>query len=199
MKSLKEHFGYLFEEQKKQQILFTLGDSEIRDVEDAVAIILAFNVVYAFLNNESETMLQKAYKGEKVKGNSNTNLNVGKTIELKRLLNPSGLNLTNPNAVANEEQGEVNNVSNVRKFAQLTKDAIEFLEKNDVKSALMEGENVARINKMYFYIEANKLLKGKLKALVDEDNEKINISKLIDYFRDDIENYFKNSEEIKNN
>lgn len=199
MKSLKEHFGYLFEEQKKQQILFTLGDSQIRDVEDAVAIILAFNVVYAFLNNESETMLQKAYKGEKVKGNSNTNLNVGKTIELKRLLNPSGLNLTNPNAVANEEQGEVNNVSNVRKFAQLTKDAIEFLEKNDVKSALMEGENVARINKMYFYIEANKLLKGKLKALVDEDNEKINISKLIDYFRDNIEKYFKNSEEIKNN
>lgn len=198
-KSLKEHYKHLFLNEKsldtvkKQQILFTLKDTSINSIEDALAIILAFNIVHAFLNNTNTTMLQQAYKGEKVKGNSKANINIGKEIDFTKLVNPSGLNLKNPNVYANKEKDEVNNVSNVRKFIDLTDSAISWLEDNGYKGAILEKEDKLKINRMNFNIEASKLLDGKLKALVDEDNEKINITNLIKYFKDKIEKFLKNN------
>ena len=200
MKSLKEHFSYLFEQEKKQQIIFALKDSNINSIEDAIAIVLAFNVVHAFLNNSSETMLQQAYKGEKVKGNSSVNMNIGKEVNFAKLTSPSGLNLNNPNVYANNEKDEVNNLTNVKKFIDLTQDAVKYLEDKDIKGAILEKEDKIKINKMNFIIDAKKLLGGKLKALVDEDNKKINISNLIKHFKDNIEKFLKptNIENIEN-
>lgn len=200
MKSLKEHFSYLFEQEKKQQIIFALKDTNINSIEDAIAIILTFNIVHAFLNNSSETMLQQAYKGEKVKGNSSINMNIGKEINFAKITSPSGLNLNNPNVYANNEKDEVNNLTNVRKFIQLTQSAVKYLEEKDIKGAILERENKIKINRMNFNINAKKLLDGKLKSLVDEDNEKINITNLIKHFKDNIEKFIKpnNIENIEN-
>lgn len=200
MKSLREHFGYLFEQEKKQQIIFNLKDNTINSIEDAMAIILTFNIVHAFLNNSSETMLQQAYKGEKVKGNSSTNINIGKEINFAKLSSPSGLNLNNPNVYANNEKDEVNNLTNVKKFIDLTQSAVKYLEDKNVKGAILEKEDKLRINRMNFNIDAKKLLSGKLKTFVDEDSEKINITKLIKHFKDNIEKFLKpkNVENIEN-
>ena len=200
MISLKEHFSYLFEQEKKQQIIFALKDSNINSIEDAIAIILTFNIVHAFFNNSSETMLQRAFKGEKIKGNSSVNMNIGKEINFAKLISPSGLNLKNPNVYANKEKDEVNNLTNVRKFIQLTQSAVKYLEEKDIKGAILERENKIKINRMNFNINAKKLLGGKLKALVDKDNKKINITNLIKHFKDNIEKFIKpnNIENIEN-
>ncbi len=183
-KSLKEHYKYLFEEDnRKQQIIFSNKHS-VNSIEEAIAIILSFNVLDAFLNDTKETMLQKAYKGDKVKGNSNLNINVGKEINFTKLLSPSGMNLKNAVKYANDEKDNVSNSSNIRIFIDLVGEAISFLESNEFRGVILESGVGAKINKMQFNIEVNKLLDDKLKGIVDQKIQKINLSKLIDYFQE---------------
>ena len=67
IKSLKQHYRYLFENEKPQEIVkrvsYTGSELEVNDVKDALSIILCFNFLHAYLTNDTETMLQSAYGG----------------------------------------------------------------------------------------------------------------------------------------
>lgn len=190
-KSLKEHYGYLFEEEnKKKTILFTNNFSITSD-EDAVSIILAFDVLNAFLNNDNKTMLQRAFQGDKVEGNTGININTGRDLYFNKLSSPSGLNLDNPVKFANNEKDEVNSTNNIKNFTILAKEAIAYFKPKGFTSIVLEQNNKIKIKRAKFNLSANILFDDKIKPIINHKNQRINLDKLVDYFRKDIDNFYK--------
>lgn len=190
-KSLKEHYGYLFEEEnKKKTILFTNNFSIASD-EDAVSIILAFDVLNSFLNNDNKTMLQHAFQGDKVKGNTGININTGREIKFDKLSSPSGLNLDNPVKFANNEKDEVNSTNNIKNFTILANQAIENFKSKGFTSIVLEQNNKKKIKRAQFNLAANRFFDDKLKSIINHKNQKINLNNLVDYFRKNIDNFYK--------
>ena len=196
IKTLKEQFSHLFEQEIKKKTIMFSGKHVIKDEFDAIATILSFNVLQAFLNNESETMLQQAFKGDKVTGNTNTRLNKGKEIDFTALLNASGLNLNNPSSYANNIKDEADNLTNIKKFAELTKEAIDYLKTIQMTKVLLE--NKIKINKAFFNIEIKRILGNKIKHIIDQDMQKINLSNLLSHFKKEIINIVKANKTQKN-
>ena len=178
------------EENKKKTILFTNNFSITSD-EDAVSIILAFDVLNAFLNNDNKTMLQRAFQGDKVEGNTGININTGRDLYFNKLSSPSGLNLDNPVKFANNEKDEVNSTNNIKNFTILAKEAIEHFKSKGFTSIVLEQNNKIKIKRAKFNLSANILFDDKIKPIIDHKNQKINLDKLVDYFRKDIDNFYK--------
>lgn len=197
-KSIKKHFRYLFEQENaKKKVVFD-NKQKIQSPEDAISVILAFNVAHAFFDNAGETMLQSAYKGQKVKGNSNVSMSTGKEIDITKILSPAGLNLKNPNVYANNEKDEVTSTTNIKNFIVLTTQAIEFLKSKNVKNVMLENNQKVKINRQTFNIEVKKLLDNKLKSIINKDSLKINLTLLIKHFRDNIDSIIKISSKDRN-
>lgn len=197
-KSIKKHFRYLFEQGNvKKQVVFD-NKQKIQSPEDAISVILAFNIAHAFFNNSEETMLQSAYKGQKVKGNSNVSMSSGKEVDITKILSPAGLNLKNPTSYANNKKDDVTSTTNIKNFIALTTQAIEFLKSKNVKNVMLENNQKIKINRQTFNIEVKKLLDDKLKSIINKDSSKINLTLLIKHFRDNVDSVIKTSSKDKN-